>query len=740
MSTRVLGKSVPKKDAATKVRGSRKFPQDFDMDGQLHAKVVWSEYAHARVLKIDTAQAEALPGVVKVITAGDVPVNEYGIIIPDQPVLVGERDKVRGLGDRIAIVVAESEKVAEEARRLVQVEYEPLAVVSDPREAMKPDAPLVHEELGDSNVFRHIKIRKGDWEKGFAEADVVVESYYATPYVEHVYMQPDAGIGYIDDQDRVTVISSAQWPDHDLRQIAPMLDLPQEQIREIVPAIGGAFGGREDMHVQHLLALCAYCVRRPVKMVFDRSEVMITTGKRHPWYVKYRTGATNDGKLTAVEIEIICESGGYASTSAPVIEAGTSFCAGPYVVPNAKVDAYAVYTNNAVTMAMRGFGTTQAAFIYEMQMNKLAEALDMDPVELRMKNLFRDGSIGLTGHAMPQGVGIRETLREAAVTAGWSKKQGHWIRPDLGPASVPHKRRGIAVACGLKNVGYSFGSDDRATVGVELALDYSGEITRVTVLSGACDVGMGVQTVLAQMAAEALGVEYKQVRVSMVDTAKVPDSGSCSASRMVWISGNALLGACQEALGKRDQILMAETGETLVRAEHQFRGLSVRETTPYDPETGMSVPHFSYGYTSQIALVEVDTETGETEVLKFWAAQDVGKAVHPEMVRGQSAGGVHMGVGYALTEEYIQQEGMAKTTHLSDYYIPTVMDMPREFFSMTVEVPDPTGPYGAKGVGEMTTLPTAPAIISAIHDAVRVWIDEFPATAERVWWAMQGRT
>jgi CO/xanthine dehydrogenase Mo-binding subunit len=339
---------------------------------------------------------------------------------------------------------------------------------------------------------------------------------------------------------------------------------------------------------------------------------------------------------------------------------------------------------------------------------------------------------------MPQGVGIRETLREAAVAAGWKEKQGHWTRPDLGSPSAPHKRRGIAVACGLKNVGYSFGSDDRSTVGVELALDYSGEIERVTVLSGACDVGMGVQTVLAQMAAEALGVEYKQVRVSMVDTAKVADSGSCSASRMVWISGNALLGACQEALGKRDEILMAETGETLVRAEHQFRGLSVRETTPYDPETGMSVPHFSYGYTSQIALVEVDTETGETEVLKFWAAQDVGKAVHPEMVRGQSAGGVHMGVGYALTEEYIQQEGMAKTTHLSDYYIPTVMDMPQEFFSMTVEVPDPTGPFGAKGVGEMTTLPTAPAIISAIHDAVGVWIDEFPATAERVWRAMRG--
>jgi CO/xanthine dehydrogenase Mo-binding subunit len=739
MSTRVLGQSVPKKDAASKVRGSRRFPQDFNMEGQLYAKVVWSELPHARVVKLDTSRAEALAGVVKVITAPDVPLNEYGIIVQDQPVLVGEGDKVRWLGDRIAIVVAESEEVAEEGRRLVQVEYDPLPVVSDPREGRKPEAPLIHEERGESNVFRHIKIRKGDWEKGFAEADVVVESYYVTPYVEHVYMQPDAGIGYIDEEGRVAVISSAQWPDHDLRQIAPMLKLPKEQVREIVPAIGGAFGGREDMHIQHLLALCAFCVRRPVKMVFDRHEVMTRTGKRHPWYVKYRTGARKDGTLTAVEIEIVSDSGGYASTTVPVLEAGTSFAAGPYVVPNAKVDSYAVYTNNAVTMAMRGFGATQAAVIYEMQMSKLADALGMDPVELRMKNLFQDGSIGLTGQQMPKGVGIREALKAVALAAGWREEEAHWIRPDVGVPSAAHKRRGLAVSCGLKNVGYSFGSDDRATVGVQLALDQAGQIERVTVLSGACDVGMGAQTFLAQMAAEALGVGYEQVRVSLVDTAKVPDTGSCSASRLVWIAGNALVGACREALRKRDEILVAETGETSVEAEFQFRGLSVQQTRPYDPETGMTVPHFAYGYAAQVALVEVDTETSETEILKYWAAQDVGKTVNPAMVKGQSAGGVHMGVGYALTEEYVQQEGVPKTSYLADYYVPTVMDMPAEFTSLTVEVPDPTGPYGAKGIGEMTTLPTAPAVLSAIHDAVGVWIDQFPATAERVWRAMRGK-
>lgn len=735
MSNRVVGQSVPKIDAATKVRGQRKFPQDFNMKGQLYAKVVWSEYPHARVLKIDVSPAETLPGVVAILTSKDVPVNEYGINIVDQPVLVGEGENVRWLGDRIAIVIGESEKIAQEARQLVRVEYEPLPVVSDPREAMKPGAPLIHEERGDSNILKHIKIRKGDIEKGFAEADVVIEKYYVTPHVEHAYMQPEAGVGYIDEKGRVTVIAAAQWSHDDLHQISHMLDLPLDQVREIVPAIGGAFGGREDMYIQHLLALCAYCVRRPVKMVFDREESIRNTGKRHPYYMKYRTGATRDGKLTAVEIELISDAGGYASTSIPVLNNAASFAAGPYVVPHAKVDAYTVYTNNAVTMAMRGFGSTQPAFAYEMQMNKLAEALGVDPVELRMKNLLEDGSIALTGNPMPKGVGIKETLRQAALGASWREEGDQWIKPDLGTPSAPYRRRGIGVACGYKNVGYSFGFDDKSKVIVELALDESGEVTRALVKLGASDQGMGAHTALAQIAAEALGIDYEKVRVALVDTSVVPNGGSCSASRHVYMSGNAIIRACQEAVRKRQEAL--RTGERRVSVEYEYHGRSVRPTTPYDDENGMCDPHISYGYTSQIALVEVDVETGQTEVLKFLAAQDVGKAINPEMVKGQAGGGVHMGLGYALTEEFIQKEGLVKTRRFSEYHIPTVADMPREFIPFIVEVPDPTGPFGAKGVGEMTTLPTAPAIISAIHDAVGVWIDNLPATAEKVWWKMR---
>ena len=732
MKTRIVGQSLPRIDACDKVTGQTRYPGDFSMTGMLHAKVVWSEYPHARVRRIDTSRAETHPGVVRVITYKDVPVNEYGINITDQPVLVAEGDKVRWVGDRIAIVVAETERAAEEACRLVQVDYEPLPVVTDPREAMKPGAPLVHEERGDTNILRHIRIRKGDVEAGFAQADVIVEGYYVTPHVEHAYLQPEAGLGYIDEQGRVTVVCAAQWPHDDLHQIAHILNLPEDQVREIVPAVGGAFGGREDMYIQHLLALCAYVVRRPVKMVFSREESITRTGKRHPFYLRHRWGATCDGKLTAVEIEGISDAGAYASTSIPVLANAASFFAGPYVVPNARIDGYTIYTNNAVTMAMRGFGATQPPVAYEQQMDRLAEALGIDPVELRLKNLFDEGSVAVTGNPMPPGVGIKETLRQAARAAGWRERDGRWHRPDLGQPSAPHKRRGIGVACAYKNVGYSFGFDDKTTAHVELSLAESGAIRQVRVRVGASDVGEGVHTALAQIAAETLEVPLERVEIALLDTAEVPDAGSSSASRHVYISGNAVLRACQEAKAKWEAVLRAETGESHIEAEYTFHGRSVRPTTPYDPQTGQCEPHITYGYATQIALVEVDTETGEVDVLKMWAAHDAGRTVNPEMVLGQIGGGVHMGLGYALMEEFIQQEGMVRTRKFAEYQIPTVLDMPLEIVPIIVEVADPAGPYGAKGLGEMTTLPTAPAVLNAIYDAVGVRLERLPATAERI--------
>jgi CO/xanthine dehydrogenase Mo-binding subunit len=408
-------------------------------------------------------------------------------------------------------------------------------------------------------------------------------------------------------------------------------------------------------------------------------------------------------------------------------------------VPNAKIDGYTAYTNNAVTMAMRGFGATQPPVGYEQQMDKLAEALDMDPVELRMKNLFDEGSIAVTGNRMPPGVGIKETLRQAALAAGWRQENGHWVKPDLGRPEAPHKRRGIGAACAYKNVGYSFGFDDKTTAHIELTLERSGAIGHVLVRVGASDVGEGVHTALAQIAAEALGVPLEKVEIALLDTADVPDAGSSSASRHVYISGNAVLHACQEAKARWNETLRAETEETHVRAEYTFRGRNARPTTAYDPETGQCDPHISYGYATQIALVEVDAETGEVDVLKLWAAHDVGQAINPGMVEGQIGGGVHMGLGYALMEEFIQQDGLVRTRSFAEYQIPTALDMPTEVIPIIVEVPDPTGPYGAKGLGEMTTLPTAPAIINAIYDAVGVRVERLPATAEKVLMEMKRR-
>jgi len=736
MSGTRIGRSIPRLDARTKVQGHRKYPQDFYMEGMLHAVVVWAEYPHARILGIDTSQAEAMPGVVAVLTHKDVPVNEYGINIMDQPVLC--EDVVRWLGDRVAIVVAESEAVAREAAKLVRVDYEPLPVVDDPREAMKPGATLVHGDRG-SNILKHYRIRRGDVEEGFAQSDVIVEGYYVTPHVEHAYLQPEAGLGYIDDEGRVTVICAAQWAHDDLRQIAHALNLPLDQVREIVPAIGGAFGGREDISLQILVALGAYVTRRPVKMVWTREESIRGHGKRHPFYMRYKHGAKADGTLMAIEAEIVTDAGAYASTSIPVLANAVTFAAGPYVVPNARIDGYTVYTNNAITMAMRGFGATQPPVAYESQMDKLAEALGMDPVEFRLKNLFEEGSIAVTGNVMNHGVGIKETLRQAARAAGWREVDGHWHAPRIEQPSVPYRRRGIGVACAYKNVGYSLGFDDKSEAHVALHLREDGGIGRAVIKIGASEVGQGVLTALAQIAAETLGIDVRRIRLALVDTSRVPNAGSSSASRHVYMSGNAVIMACHRALAARDDILREETGETRVEGRAVFHGRTARATTPFDPETGQCEPHISYSYGTQIALVEVDLETGQTELLKMWASTDVGKAINPQMVFGQVAGGIHMGVGYALTEHFIQQDGWIKTRRFGEYYIPTVLDMPRELVNINVEVPDPTGPYGATGLGETPTLPTAPAILNALHNATGVWISRLPADGEAVWRALQSK-
>jgi len=727
----VIGRSVERADIATKVTGRRKYPQDFSMEGQLYAKVVWAEHPRARVVQVDTSVAKAVPGVVDVLTAEDVPVNEYGIQTCDQPVLVAAGGMTYWTGDRVAVVVAETPAAAEQGRRCVRVVYDVLEPVADAREAIR-DQVLVHQGKG-TNLIQHLKIHRGDAAAAFARADAVVESLYETPCVEHAFLQPEACLGYIDRDGRMTLIVAAQWPADDLRQLAHLLDVSQEQVRELVPAIGGSFGGREDMSLQPLVAICVHKLRCPVKMVWTREESIRGHGKRHAFFIRYKTGCNRDGTLLAIEAECVSDAGAYESTSTVVLANAVSFMTGPYFCPVCWVDGYAVYTNNAPGMAMRGFGASQAAVTYELQMDKMARALGMDPVEFRLKNILVEGSERSTGNRMPAGTAARECLVAAAGAAGWKETEGKWIRPDAGRSSGPHKRRGIGVACAYKNVGYSFGFDDKSTARVHLRLGDKGDIASAVIHTAAIEVGQGVSTVLAQIAAQALGTAVEKVHVAFTDTATSPDAGSCSASRLTYMSGNAVYRACLEAVARHDAILRDETGELSVEAQYTFRGRSYRPTTDWDPISGACDPHISYGFGAQVALVEVDVETGEVQVIGLWAANNVGKAINPAALFGQSAGGVHMGLGYALSEEIVHREARLRTRRFSEYYVPTALDMPQQFVDIQVECPDPTGPYGATGVGEVPLLPTAPAILNAIADATGVYVNVLPATPERVW-------
>ena len=729
MSTSLIGAGIPRIDAWDKVLGTAMYPADLNMPGVLHGKIVFSERAHARIIGIDTSAARAYPGVVAVFTHADVPCNEFGINVNDQRVLA--EGKVRSLSDPVALVWAETEQAALAARKLVKVEYDDLPGVFDPRQAMQPQAPLIHEEHG-SNVYRYIKVRKGDITAGFAQADVIVDGYYTTPFEEHAYLQPEAGLAYLDDAGRISIHVAAQWPHDDLHQIAHALKLPQDQIREIVGPIGGAFGGREDISIQIFLALGAYLLKRPVKIVYSREDSVRGHGKRHPFYMKYRTGATRDGILTAQEIELIADCGAYASTSGPVLANATSFAPGPYCVPHVKIDAYTVYTNNPTTMAFRGFGANQPCFAYEMQMTKLAEALDMDPVELRMKNVLVNGSVAALGNVIESGVGLKETLQKAAEAAGWRQAGQHWMAPTLPTGSAPYKRRGIGVACGWKNIGYSFGFDDKSTCHVTLRLS-DGGISSAMVRIGVAECGQGTTTGLTQIAAEVLGLPLERIEMVVSDTSVAPNAGSSSASRQLYMSGNATRRACLKAL---DALQATHTGADhlppVIEAEATFHARDLRPTTPFDPETGLCDPHVSFGWVTNVAEVEVDIETGEVELLRVYAAQDVGKAINRQLIEQQIDGGIVMGQGYSLIEDFAVDNGRILTRNFTEYLIPTALDAPRDLHYIIVEEPDPTGPFGAKGVGELTTIAVPPAILAAIHNATGLWLDTLPATAERV--------
>ena len=721
-----IGKSIERVDAHDKVTGEALFPGDINMPNQAYMKILFANRPHAIVKRIDTRAAEALEGVIAVFTSKDVPVNEYGLIMNDQPVLCGPGsakeygDRVRFIGDQVACGVAESEKTAAQARDLIEVDYEDLPVITDARQAMQEGAPLVHPGT-ERNIMLHYKIRKGDIDQGFEDADVIIEGEYETPEQEHAYLQPEAGVSYIDDQGRITVAVASQWLHEEREQIAHALELPEEQIRVIHPAVGGAFGGREDLSVQIVLALAAWRmhqqgINRPVKIIWNREESIIGHHKRHKYHIRSRWGARRDGTLTAVEVEVIANGGAYAYTSTKVLGNATLMCTGPYEIPNVHVDSYAVYTNNIPGGAFRGFGGPQGAFAAESQMNKLAEALDLDPVEIRMKNILQEGSLLSVNSPLPKGVSMPLVVEACAEEAQWAERRAQTA--DHRPSSVV---RGRGFACGFKNVGFSYGFPENSWSTVELYGE--AEIERAVVRHGAAEVGQGTHTVIHQMAAEALDLPLEMIEFIGEDSTETDNAGSVSASRMTFMSGNAVRGAAAEALEK-----WQDEGRPAI-ARYQYRPPA---TTPFDPETGECIPNFSYGYVAQAVEVEVDSETGKIRILDIISANDVGKAINPQQVEGQTEGAIVQAAGYALMEKFVQVDGYTLTPHLSTYLIPGVLDVPDKVKSVISEYPDPLGPWGARGMGEMPYIPLAPAVIAAVHDATGVWFDDFPLTAERV--------
>ncbi|MHB8441644.1 MAG: xanthine dehydrogenase family protein molybdopterin-binding subunit [Candidatus Tyrphobacter sp.] len=712
-----IGASAPRPDALDKVTGAAQYPADLFAPGMLHAKAIFAHRASARIVGIDSAAAQRVAGVRAVLTAKDVPYNRFGLIEADQPLLC--EDRVRFAGDRVALVVADTPEIAAAAAGAVTIEYEDLPVVADALEAMRPGAPRVHEDR--SNVLLHQKVRKGDVDAAFRSADVVLDAEFSTGWQEHAYLQPDAGIAYWDADGRLVLETAGQWLHEDRRQIAAMLRMPEERVVVRYAKIGGAFGGREDLSLPPLVALAAWLLETPVAMRWSREESIIGHHKRHPFRVTSTWAAMRDGTIVAARTRLVADGGAYASTSAEVLKCATIFATGPYAIANVATDGIVCYTNNVPSGAFRGFGSPQAHFAAESMVTRLAHALGLDPDDVRRKNLYREGDVESTGRPLPSGVSVREVFARCV-------EESHALLPvPLRNGSLSPLRRGIGVACGIKNVGYSFGFPERATATVELDVA-SVAIRGARVRIGTADVGQGAHLVLRQIAAEALDLDLERVQMITDASDEAPNAGSASASRMTFMGGRAVKDACDEA---RRRWLSGETPVASVQCR-------APRTTALDLETGDGTPNYCYGYVAQAVEVEVDVRTGLVRVVRAISVHDVGRAINKQQVEGQIEGCIAQAVGFALTENFICKDGKILTPYFSTYLLPTAPDMP-EIHPVIVENPDPNGPYGARGMAEMALVPFAAAVAIAVHDATGAWVSDLPMTPERVLRAIQAQ-
>lgn len=753
-----IGQSPVRLDAREKVTGRTLYAVDLKMAGMLYAKVLRSPHPHARILHIDATKARSLPGVVAVVTGKDFP-GSLGATVQDQSFLAG--DKVRFVGDAVAAVAAVNLDTAEEALSLIHVEYELLPALFDPVEAMKSREVLIHENLSQyavapgifpvpgTNICNHFKLRKGDPERGFKESDLVLEDTYRSHMVQHAHLETHAAIAQVDSSGKILIWSNTQTPYFNRKALAKSLNLPLNQVRVMVTTLGGGFGGKSYLKAEPIcVALALKSKGRPVKLVFTREEEFGVAPVRHPTIIRCKTGMKKDGTWLAQETELIFDTGAYADIGPRVCRNAGFSAAGPYQVPNVRIDSYCVYTNHPIGGAFRGFGIPQVSWAIESHLDVMAEKLGLDPVDVRLKNAVEEGSLSVTGQVL-HSVGLKETLRQAAEKIGWRK------------ASGPYRGKGIA--CMHKST---------VTPSSSAAFVKLNEDASVTLLCSAVEMGQGSSTILAQIASEELGIPVEKISMVRPDTDVTPYDMASVSSRSTFFVGNAvrraaadareqLLQIAAEILEANPQDLVIEAGKVMVRgvpekaipiaelplgeafyvgAKGRGRGrpvlgrgsFTVEDATPLDRETGQGKnPSAFWMYATQAAEVEVDPRSGRVKVLRISSAHDVGKSIHPVAIEGQIQGALVMGVGTALFEEMELEKGRVKNPSFAEYKLPSALDAP-EMIPIIVEELHAQGPYGAKGLGEPALAPTAAAIANAIYAAVGVRVKDLPITPEKI--------
>jgi CO/xanthine dehydrogenase Mo-binding subunit len=747
---RVVGQPVVRHDARDKVVAATAYAADWALPGMLHAAVLRSPHPSARIVRLDTARAAAMAGVAAVLTAKDVPRNTLSTDVPGQTTTVGPlratlhvlaEERVRHQGEPIALVAAETLELARDAVEAIEIEYELMPGVFSPETALAPGAAAVH---GAGNLLARWRVARGDVARALKEAAVVVEGEYETQMVDAAYLEPESGVAWIDSDGVITIRLSTQVIEH-FRDVAEVLQVPQNRVRVIGTYLGGGFGGKEDVTVEAYLGLLALKTSRPVKMVWTRHESLVARAKRHSYRLRYRTGAAATGEIVAQQIELLADAGAYAYLSALVLLYSTVTAAGPYRVPAVEVDARVAYTNNPPTSAMRGFGAMQTVFAYESQMDRVARALGLAPLEVRRRNALRRGDTLPVGQVIETHVALPELCEQA--------------RAALGPPSTPrapHVRVGRGLACNLQPYGRIVWLHDWASAWIGFEMDGS-----LVVRCGCPDVGGGQASSLCQIAAEVLGVTLSRISVHVSDSALTPLAGTTTASRQLYMSGNAvlktarelrvqLLGVAAPMLGAdaaalemdADQVVTPD-GRTLpltdllrecARAGVPRSHLGVYHAPAGEPVdltkgSGKVFPDYTFG--AHAVEVEVDTETGVVRVLRYAAAHDVGRAINPQSVEGQIQGGAVQGLGYGLMEEIVLADGVNLTTSFATYLIPTAADVP-DVHAVVHESGEGLGPFGARGIGEPPIGPPAAAVANAIEDAAGVRLTRLPITAERV--------